>query len=179
MLETFSFSGQVRSLTYVVISKLPHGHKMQLLRNAANCRQSPYGRWQFQKVASPRVLKFCSPRIFHAGHLAPSQSRDLAHYKPTTEYWNCSFCNINDIIRTYTHQLLLSCTAGMSPYLIFAFLALCCHRWRQRGPLGSSAFRSITSDQIEIEGQKRHHCARTELPNRLICDLTPWLNSWP
>ena len=34
-------------------------------------------------------------------------------------------------------------------------------------------FLCITSDKIEIGGQKIHHCASTELPNQLTCSLTP------
>ena len=97
VVNCFSFSGQVRSLTYDVINK-PHGHKMPQLHNAANDRQSLSERWNFQKVTSPWVLTFCL--IFHVGHLKSGQSRDLAHYKPTGKYWNCSFLNINDIIGT-------------------------------------------------------------------------------
>ena len=118
---TFSFSGQVRSLTYEVISKYPHGHKMWQLRNAANARQSFSEGWNFQKVTSPGVLTCCVSRIFHAGHLRSSQSHDLAHYKPMGKYRNCSFCNIYDKIRTQTHHVLLSYTTIMYPYLVFAF----------------------------------------------------------
>ena len=72
------------------------------------------------------------------------------------------------------NQILLYCTAGMSRYLIFAFLTLCdVTDDATVVMLGHQRSLSITSDQIEIESQERHHCARTELPNRLICDLTP------
>ena len=56
-----------------------------------------------------------STKIFHACHLRSGQSRDLAHYKPMWEYWNCSFCNTNYIIQTQTHKILLEYTAGMLP----------------------------------------------------------------
>ena len=49
----FSFSGQVRSLTYDVIRKHPHGYKMPQLRNAANDRQCFSGRGNFRKWLSP------------------------------------------------------------------------------------------------------------------------------
>ena len=53
-----SFSRQVRSLTYDVISKHLHGHKMPQFRNAANDRQ-PFSRsWNFQKVTNSQVLTF-------------------------------------------------------------------------------------------------------------------------
>ena len=95
----FSVSDQVKSLTYDVINKPSHGQKMLQLCNAVNARHpnglccrgvlkpTPHnarqpcsGRWDFQKVASPRVLTFCISRIFNAGQLRSAQSRD--HYKP-------------------------------------------------------------------------------------------------
>ena len=119
------FSGQVRSPTYDVMSKPPHGHKMPQLHNAVNGRQSFAGRWSFQNVTNPGYLHFVYLQIFHAGHLRSGQSRDLTHYKPMGNYWNCSFCNINDIFRTQTHQMIFKCTADMSPSLILAFCLFC------------------------------------------------------
>ena len=78
------FSNQVRSLTYDVIVKYPHGHKISQLCNAANDRQYFSRRWSFQKVTSPWVLTYCVNWIFHAGHLRSDsgQSRKLARYEP-------------------------------------------------------------------------------------------------
>ena len=149
---------------------------MPQLHNTANGRQPFSGIWNFQKVTSPGVLTFCISRTFHAGHLRSGQSRDHAHlYKHILMggYWNCSLCNISDIIRTQTHQILLSCPAGMSPYLIFLFFCVTLQLTSHGSLWVISVFSSITSNRIEIESRKRRHCAGTELLNRLICDLTP------
>ena len=124
--KSIFFSGQVRSLTYDAVSKPPHGHKMSQLPNAANGRQFFSGRWNFQKVTDPQVLTFLISRIFHACSLSSGQSRDLAHW-PMEEYWNCSFCNIIDIIRTQTNQILLSCTTVMSLCIIIFFYFVTSH----------------------------------------------------
>ena len=62
--QTFSFSVQVRSLTYVVMSKPPRGHKMSGFRNAANDKPTFSGRWHFKKVTNLRVLTFCVSQSF-------------------------------------------------------------------------------------------------------------------
>ena len=51
----FLFWSQIRSLTYGIISKPQHSHKMSQLRSTANDRQSFSGRRNFEKVA----LGFC------------------------------------------------------------------------------------------------------------------------
>ena len=37
---------------------------------------------------------------------------------------NRSFCNLNGIIRAQTHQIVLSYSTALSPYLIFTFFTL-------------------------------------------------------
>ena len=48
----FSFSGQVKSLTYDVITKSPQDHKMPQLYNVANCRHF-FRKMKLQKLTSP------------------------------------------------------------------------------------------------------------------------------
>ena len=80
ILPNCSFSSQVMSLTYDVISKPPHSHQMSQICNAANDRQFFSSKWNYQKVTSPRVLTFCISRIFHTGFLRSGQSRCIPHY---------------------------------------------------------------------------------------------------
>ena len=71
-----SFSGQVRSLTYDVISKPPHCKTMSQICNAANARQSASRRRNFQKITSPEGSCFVHLVFFRADHLGSGQSRD-------------------------------------------------------------------------------------------------------
>ena len=59
-----SFSGQVRSPIYDVISKPPHSHKMSQICNASNDRQFFSGRGTFQKVTSLRIFTFTDLGFF-------------------------------------------------------------------------------------------------------------------
>ena len=87
--------------------------------------------------------------------------------------WNWSFCNINYIIRTHTHQILFSYTISTYRYLIFAFLLLSDVTYDLTGVLlGHQRFLLITSDQIEIESRKGHEYAGTS------SSWIDWYSTW-
>ena len=129
----------------------------------------------FQKVTRPRVHTWFFTSI-SALHVIWGQVSHAAspHYMPMGECWNWNFCNINDIIRNQTHQILLS-------YILSCFFSLLLDLWRlcnvtddaPRVFLGYQSFSSITSEKIKIESRERHRSAGTALSNLLICSLPP------
>ena len=108
--------------------------------------------------------------FFHVGHLRSGRWHDLAHYKPMGKCCNCSICNINDIIQSQTHQISLSCTVIMAPYLIFAFSNLCNITDDVTGILlgHQKFFSSIISNLIAIESPERHHCSPESTNMQLV-----------
>ena len=158
-------SGQVTDLH--VISKPLQYHKMPQLHNAVNDSQSFSGRCNFQKVRSPRYSLYNSDFSCRW-----SQVRSVTWPRPLEEIlkmfilqqkwynWNSDASSI-----IFMH----SCHVSVPYFCIFDLVWR--HRWRHMSRLGHQHFSSITSDQIEKENRERHHRARTELPNRLMCDL--------
>ena len=171
--ELFSFSGQIRSLTFGVISKPPHGHIMSQLRNAANDGQSFSGRWNFRKVTNSLYSDFV-----YLGFIMWVIGGEVCHVtSPIISlggYWKWQCGNINDVIRTQTHQMLLPyATVCNVLFLIFAFSTLYDVTDNITGViLGQQRFSSITSDHIEKESRKAPLLCHW-VPNRLICNLTP------
>ena len=151
---------------------------MPQLCNAVNGRQSFSGRWNFPKVTSPRLLTFCLSWVLNTGCQRTGQSRDLALSKPVGEYWYCSFCNINVIIRTQTHQIVIVVIqywqVSLPYFFIFHFV------WSHRltddvtgALLGHRCFSSIALDRIQIENRERHQCDGWRWASESTDMLTP------
>ena len=91
------------------------------------------------------------------------------------EYWKCIFCNMNGIIWTVSDALNISamhCWHVSLPYFTFSDVT----EDVTGVILSHQGFSSKTSDQIAIE-LEGHHYVRTELTNRLMCDLSPLTQS--
>ena len=127
--DLFPFSYQVRSLTYDIISKHPHGHKMPQLHNAAK---------GWQQNSKPPGTHFWISWIFHAGHLSPGQPLDLAHKKPTTEHWNCLLILLYKLY--YPNSVTSNIVVIHYSHVSLHYFAFFTFVWRHRGPFGSSAF---------------------------------------
>ena len=83
---------------------------------------------------------------------------------------NCLFCNITDIIWTQKRQILLSHTILLCLLTLFVWRLGGCRRDPQGWVI------SVFRQQLPIEVRQRrgrHHCDSIDLPNRLICKLTP------
>ena len=115
-------SGQVRSLTYDVISLT---YDVKVPRTVTKCRNFATLRMtgnlsQEDKTSrnrDPRILTFWMSRIFNAS----SEVRLVTWTRPVI-LWGILkllFCGVNDTIWTQTHLTLLSYTTVVSPYLIF------------------------------------------------------------
>ena len=77
LLTPTAFLGQVRSLTYDVISEPLHGLQMSQLRNALTARGDVTGKWNLQDLVSIMSPTTCISRIFPKGHMRSGHFRDL------------------------------------------------------------------------------------------------------
>ena len=177
-----SFSGQVWSLTYDVINKQSHGHKISQPCNIANERQSCPGRSNFQK--DTKVLTFWKKHFFSCRSSRAKPARDLLHCiyirlggnietdHFATELWY----NLNP--DTY-HQpscfyTLLSCF-----HSLFSHIWLCYVTDDDAGVLlGHQHFSSIAFEHIEMPWEE-HGYDRNETPTRLICNVTSLVQLLP
>ena len=116
-----AFSGQVRSLTFDVISEPLHGPQIPQVRNALSVRADFTRRWNLQDLVSSRSLTTCISRFFIQGHMRSGRSYEVTITRQWGKLINSYFGAQNDLRLAVTHAtVIISCTLYKVRCSIFA-----------------------------------------------------------